>query len=187
MIKSIYKKYFQKSKSFLYPALGIKKNSVYTPSGTYLAIPGLYGVEDVRLICTYDKPVDDEKYNAFEEKNILSHPLFLNKIDTENNIVYIFNYDIYMDDWFNFIAGKYSKLSIVLKKAIRVYFGESSVEYKHLNIYLNPKEHFDLYAKLLNTDVEIVNHSGELCDEPNLEKESLRLPQEILDGINKTT
>ena len=185
MIKNIYNRYFQKSKSFLYPILGIRKNGLFTPSGTYLAIPGLFELDDVKFICTFDKN-DSEGFIAFEQRSLLSHPLFFDKIETESQNIYVFNYELYVDDWFNVITGKYSKLSNTAKRLIKQYFGESSNEYKHLHVYLNPKEHFYLYAQLLNTDVDVVRHSGELCDEPSLEKESLHIPAEVLADMKKT-
>ena len=129
MIKNIYKKYFQKSKSFLYPALGIKKTSKYKPIGTYLALEGKINPEDVRFICTFDKN-ESESFKEFELDMLIKNPLFVEKIDIGDANAYIFDYEIYSNDWFNFIMGKYSKLSTVLKKAIKVYYGSGSTEYE---------------------------------------------------------
>jgi len=138
MIKSIYSKYFQKSKSFLYPALGIKKSSNFKPSNTYLSIPGLYEIEDAKFICTFDKE-DSEGFKAFEQKMLLENPLFFEKIIVDDYNIYVFDYEIYVTDWFNVITGRYSKLSTVLKRAIKAYFGESSAEYQQIDAFLNPK------------------------------------------------
>ena len=109
MIKSLYSKYFQKSKSFLYPALGIKKNSEFSPSGTYLAIEDYIGAEDVKFICTFEN-IDSIEFKSFEQNMLVENPLFIEKIVIENYTVYTFDYNIYQTDWFNFIMGKYSKL-----------------------------------------------------------------------------
>lgn len=186
MIKSIYNKYFQKSKSFLYPALGIKKSSYFKPSNTYLAIPGLFELEDVKFICTFDKE-DSDGYKSFEQKMLLENPLFFEKIVGDEYNIYVFDFEIYMNDWFNFIGGKYSKLSTVLKRAIKAYYGETSLEYQQMDAFLNPKEYFDIYSKMLDVDIDIIKHSGELCDEPNLEKEVLKISQEYLESLKKTT
>lgn len=185
MIKNIYNKYFQKSKSFLYPALGIKKSSFFKPSNTYLAISGLFELEDIKFICIFDKE-DSEGFKAFEQKMLLENPLFFEKIIGDDYNIYVFDYEIYTSDWFNFIMGKYSKLSTVLKRAIKAYYGEGSLEYQHMDVYLNPKEYFDLYSKILNTDIDIIKHTGELCNEPDLEKEVLKISQEYLESLKKT-
>ena len=54
-IKKPYSRYFQKSKSFLFPVLGIKKNSKYPPIDVYLSWDGVYKIEDKKLIVTYQK------------------------------------------------------------------------------------------------------------------------------------
>jgi hypothetical protein len=186
MIKSIYNKYFQKSKSFLYPALGIKKSSHYKPSNTYLAIPGWFELEDAKFICTFDKE-DNDGFKAFEEKMLLGNPLFFEKVIVDDQNIYIFDYEIYVNDWFNFVTGKYSKLSTVLKRAIKVYFGENSLEYQQIDAFLNPKEYYEIYSRLLDVDIDTIKASGELCDEPDLEKEVFKIPQEYLVNLKKTT
>lgn len=184
MIKSVYSKYFQKSKSFLYPALGIRKNSRFSPSGTYLAIEGYIGAEEAKFICTYEKD-DSEDFKLFEENYLLENPLFLEKLEVENYSIYIFDYNIYDKDWFNFIMGKYSKLSSVLKRAIKQYYGINSAEYAYMDTYLHPIEYFEEYATLLDVDIEDLKKTGELCDPCDIEKETLKIPQEYLESLKK--
>lgn len=185
MIKSLYSKYFQKSKSFLYPALGIKKNSEFSPSGTYLAIEDYIGAEDVKFICTFEN-IDSIEFKSFEQNMLVENPLFIEKIVIENYTVYTFDYNIYQTDWFNFIMGKYSKLSNVLKKAIKSYYGDGSSEYKYIDTYLHPKEYFDEYADLLDVNVEALKSIGELCDACDMEKETLKIPKKYLESLKKT-
>lgn len=177
MIDSIYSKYFQKSRSFLYPALGIKKSSSFIPSGTYLSLEGKIGPEDMKLICSF-KTVDTDKFREFEEKMLLTNPLFESSITVEDFKLYVFNYESYKTDWFNFLIGKYSKLSTVLKRAIKSYYGADSSEYTYMDSYLYPEKYYATYAKLLNVDAEILT---ELCDPCNLEKETLKLSKEKLE------
>ena len=118
MIENLYGKYFQKSRSFLYPALGIRRSSNISPTGTYLSLEGKIGPEDMRLIVVY-KVTKDEGFKVFEKQMLLTNPLFDSKIDVKEYSLYIFNFEIYKDDWFNFLLGKYSKLSNVLKRAIK--------------------------------------------------------------------
>jgi len=185
MIKRIYSKYFQKSKSFLYPALGIKKNDKFKPTGTYLAIKGLIEPEDVKFICTFENK-DTEAFKYFETKMLLENPLFSEKIVMDDYSIYVFDYEIYVNDWFNFILGKYSKLSTVLKRAIKTYYGESSSEYDYMNSYINPKDFYQVYSELLDVDVEHLKSIGELCNACDIEKETLKIPVEYLENLKKS-
>ena len=68
VINALYKKYFQKSKIFLYPLLDIKRGTSVVPSETYLSWNDTINSEDMKLICTYHFRTDDE-YTKFE-KNV---------------------------------------------------------------------------------------------------------------------
>ena len=186
MIESLYAKYFQKSRSFLFPALGIKKTANFSPSGTYVAIEGLILPEDTKLVCAY-KEDSSEGYKIFEEQMLLSNPLYDQKISIQDYNLYLFDYQTYTEDWFNFLLGKYSKLSPVLKRAIRNYYGESSGEYKYIESYIYPEKYFELYAKLLDVDIRTLKQIGELCDPLDSEKEKLKIPVEVLEMLQKST
>ena len=60
-IKSVYKKYFQKSKVFLYPLLKIKRGTSVIPSETYLAWNDTVSPDDMKLVCLYH-PREDVEY-----------------------------------------------------------------------------------------------------------------------------
>lgn len=184
MIDKLYGKYFQKSRSFLYPALGIKKGSYITPSGTYISLAGRVEPEDVKLICTF-RDDQSEGFKSFENQMLLTNPLFVEKIRIKDFNLYVFDLEIYQADYFNFLMGKYSKLSAHLKKAIKSYYGENSAEYKFIETYLYPEKYFDTYAKLLNIDVSLLKKVGELCDPCDLDKEILKIPVEDLESLNK--
>jgi len=184
MIEKLYNKYFQKSKCFLYPALGIRKRSYATPTDTYLAIEGTIGVEDLKLICCFRKD-DSEKYKIFEEKMLLSNPLFERIIENENINIYVFSMEIYENDYFNVVFGRYSKLSNVLKRAIKEYFGEKSAEYSYVETYLYPEKFYEKYAELLQVDMKILKAIGELCDPTDLEKETLKVLPKTFEVLEK--
>jgi hypothetical protein len=184
MIKSIYNKYFQKSKSFLYPALGIKKSSPYKPLGTYISIEGLINPEDVRFVCTFDKD-DSEDFKNFEIDMLVKNPLFIEKIDIGDNNAYVFDYEIYSNDWFNCILGRYSKLSSVLKKAIKAHYGPNSSEYEYIQSYLFPEEHYETYARLLDINEDTLRSIGELCNPLDLDKETLKISENFLAVLKK--
>lgn len=183
-MNSIYSKYFQKSKSFLYPLLGIKKNLNFTPNGTYIAIDGIIDADEIKLICSFKKDENDG-FIEFEEQMLITNPLFEKIIDIDEYKLYIFDLSIYKHDWFNFLVGKYSKLSSVAKKAIKNYYGEKSPEYKYMDSYLYPEKYFDDYAKILDVDVNDLKKLGELCDAWDLEKETLKIPFENLVSLKK--
>lgn len=182
MLKSLYSKYFQKSKSFLYPALGTKKNDPFTPTGTYISIEGYIGPEDVKLICTFEKN-ETEKFKDFEKQTLVENPLYEEKLEIENYYVYIFNFQIYEEDWFSFLFGKYSRFSGMLKKAIKQYYGKGSSEYKFIETYLYPEEHFENYSKILDISVDDLKEIGELCNPYDENKETLKIPKEYLEKL----
>jgi hypothetical protein len=171
-MNSIYSKYFQKSRSFLYPILGIKKGSYATPVGTYIALEGFYTADECKLICSFKKD-DSSEFKQFEEQMLITNPLFYKEMDIEKHKLYIFDLKLYEPDWFNFILGKYSKLSSVFKKAIKVYYGEKSPEYKYMESYLYPEKFFEDYAKILDVEIKELKSIGELCNPCDLDKETL--------------
>lgn len=184
MIESLYSKYFQKSRSFLYPALGIKRTAHFSPSGTYVALEGLIEPEDMKLTCVY-KEDKSAGFKAFEEQMLLTNPLFSQVLSLHDYNMYVFDYQVYTDDWFTFLLGKYSKLSPVLKRAIKNYYGEASSEYRYMESYLFPDRYFEIYGKLLDVDPKMLKNIGELCDPCDLEKEKLKIPVEDLEILSK--
>lgn len=183
-ISNLYNKYFQKSRSFLYPALDIRKTSDFPPTGTYMSLEGVTQIEDCKLICSY-KSDDSDKFLEFEKRMLVGNPLFIKKLPVRSYNLYLFDYQSYTNDWFNVIMGKYSKLSPVLKKAIRNYYGEDSNEYKHMQTFLYPDNYYDIYAHLLGVDISLLQSVGELCDPCDIEKETLIIPVEDLEIIQK--
>ena len=184
MIDNLYNKYFQKSRSFLYPALDIKKNNSFSPSGTYISLPGKYGAEDMKLIVSF-KISTSQEFLAFESQMLTGNPLFEETFRIGEYNIYVFDFQVYQNDWFHFLTGKYSKLSGILKKAITNYYGEKSSEYKYIDSYLYPEKYYDLYAKLLDVDSKDLKKIGELCDPWDMDKESLKIPVENLESSRK--
>lgn len=184
MIDSLYTKYFQKSRSFLYPALGIKRSSSFLPTGTYIALEGIIEPEDMKLICTFKEDTSEE-FKNFEEQMLITNPLYFNTLSIQEYKIYIFNFETYEQDWFHFLLGTYSKFSITLKKAIQSYYGEKSSEFQYIDSYIYPNKYFEVYAKLLDTDVQLLKSVGQLCDPCDLEKETLKIPTEHLENLKK--
>jgi hypothetical protein len=182
MIENLYTKYFQKSRSFLYPVLGIKKSGKFTPINTYVAIEGLIESTDCKLVCTF-KSTSSRDFEMFVTDSLLSNPLYQQNFTVEDKEFYIFDFINFDDDWDHFLKGKYSKLSNVMKKAIKSYYGEHSAEYDYIDSYLYPEKYFSLYAKLLDVDVRTLKETGELCDPYDPKKEVIKIPVEYLENL----
>ena len=91
VINSIYVKYFQKSKIFLYPLLGIKRGSSVTPVETYISWGDKYSSEDTKLICLYDKREDSE-YKKFENNVLLKHTRLYDYVIYDDQSVFVFDF-----------------------------------------------------------------------------------------------
>lgn len=172
VIESLYTDYFQKSKAFMYPVLGVKRGSSVTPIETYMSWVGHYSLEDMRLICNYHMREDIEFIN-FEKFTLRSSPYYesFHYLDDDSGL-YIFDMSKFKSDWFYLLSGKYSKFSEKHKKTIRTFFGNNSSSSVYINSFLNPKKYFDIYAKLLDEPKELLESVGELCSIPDLEKET---------------
>ena len=182
MIKSLYKDYFQKSKTFLFPALKIARNSSIQVSQIYISWEGLYKPEDRKLIVMYEN-TETSAFLAFETKVLRSHPLFFTDYKTKDGKrIYVYDFSILHKDWDNFLAGKYSKLSKELKKAILEYYGKKSMEYEYITSFLFPEDFYDVYAQLLGVEIDILMEVGELCDVYNPEEETCKISVELLES-----
>lgn len=184
-LNSVYTKYFQKSKVFLYPLLGIKRGVSVVPVETYICWEGCYTSEDMKLICVYDIRKDDE-YKFFEKNTLLLHNRLHDYVKIGSQAVLTFDFSDLSDDWDHFINGRYSKMDIKIKRRILDFFDSNSGNYYYVNSYLFPIPHFKLYAELLDVPVALVKSVGELCDKPNLDKEKLVLEVANLESIEKT-
>jgi len=174
------KEYFQKSRIFLYPILGIRRSSNIKPEETYIAWEEFIRPNDRKLICVY-KSQDTDEFKAFEKAKLLSNKRFDNVMQTvDDKAVYIFTFE---EDSFNFdsfVKGRYSEISPQFKKAIEEYYGKTSASYEYVMSYLYPQDYFKIYSELLNVDVNILREVGELCAPIDIDKETLKLNAEDL-------
>ena len=183
VIDALYRKYFQKSKIFLYPLLDIKRGTSVVPNETYVSWNGTINSEDMVLVCVYPTRTDQE-YLKFEKNVLLKHNRLVDfvKVDDDNLIV-TFNFSDLRDDWFNFLNGKYSKININTKRKILDFFDKNSGNYAYVESYLFPEKHFETYAKILEIETELLISVGELCDKPDLEREKLLMQVADLENI----
>lgn len=172
MIKSLYEDYFQKSKIFLYPALMISRGTSVTPICTFTSWEGYYTHDDCKFMCMYHLR-DDAEFKTFEKTRLYSNNLFDQFYELDNKKgMYVFDYSSYKDDWQHFLEGKYSKFSLALKSSINAYYANSKKNYVYVDSYINPDMYFEMYSGLLNCDIKILEQVGELCDKPDLDKET---------------
>ena len=174
-LNALYRKYFQKSKIFMYPLLDIKRGSLAVPSETYLSWKGKYTSEDAKLVCVYHTSNSPEYIN-FENNVLMKHTRLCDyiKIDSTTSI-FIFDFSDLKDDWVHFINGHYSKINETLKRKILKYFNDNSANYVYVESYLFPEKYRTEYAELLNADIELLEETQELCDKPNMSKEELSI------------
>jgi hypothetical protein len=172
VIDALYDKYFQKSKVFMYPLLDIKRGTSVIPTETYVSWNKI-NPEDAKLVCVYSIR-QDEEYKLFTKNVLLKHSRLYDFIVIDSNTaVYIFDFSDIISDWNLFIKGKYSQISENVKRKILGFFEKNSGNYVYVKGFLYPETHFADYARILDVDIELLKSVGELCDIPNLEKETL--------------
>lgn len=180
-MKIVYTEYFQKSKVFLYPLLGIKKGISHVPSETYVCWDGLYSEKDYKFICVYNCDKDD-KYLKFELNNLLGHPMLDGCYVLSNDkFAYVFDFSEYKHDHQKFINGQYSKFSLQSKEKIINFFNAGGKMSKYIESFLNPDEYHQDYADSLGVNVEQIKEVHEVCSKPDMLKETLsdQVPNEL--------
>ena len=180
-IKTINRDYFQKSKLFLYPTLGIRKGQSVSLIETYVGWEDKISMHDCKLICVYYLRKDPEFIN-FEKTKLLNNRYFKEFFEVEDDRgVYVFDLREFKEDWPHFIAGKYSKFSNKLKNYIVNFQPRNTVNYSYVNSFVYPSKYFGIYKELLNIELETLVSVGELCDKPDFSKEILYANVKSLD------
>jgi len=178
---TIYKKYFQKSKIFLYPLLDIKRGTSVIPNQTYMGWDGYYDPKDMKLITTYHVRKDPEFLN-FDKNVLLKHSRLADCIPLDNETtLYTFDFSDMEEEWDLFIKGKYSKMNSKIKYKIRDFFEKDSGNYMYVDSYLFPERYFEIYSDLLGVAEDQLRSVGELCTPPDLFKEILIAEPENLE------
>lgn len=173
MISSLYTKYFQKSKVFLFPLLELPKTNLVSTFQTFIAWENIIRQEDCKLLCLIQEFTDE--HQEYEIQNINYNRYLVNRHVNENgSVLYEFDLSEHKADWNNFLKGKYSHLSESCKMLIARYYGSKSNEFEYVKTYLNPKEYIKLYSELLEVDENTLKNVGELCDKYDINKEFLK-------------
>lgn len=171
-IQSLYKNYIQKSRIFLFPALGIKRGSC-SPIETYAAWKGVHDLGDCKFTCLYHLRNDSE-FRNFEKTKLFGNKLFFDFKETpDKKAAYTFDFSGFKTDWECFLTGKYSKMSNEHKSKIKLFYGVNSPNYAYIESFLYPEKYFGMYSEIMNVDKKILKDVGELCDKPDLDLETL--------------
>ena len=179
-MKIVYTEYFQKSKVFLYPLLGLRKGLEYVPADTYICWDKLFDTNDYKLICVYEteKTVD---FKNFELKHLKNHSLLDFYHDFGNKQAYVFDMRPYKYDHMMFAKGHYSKISIGTKNKILQYFGTKGKASDYIESFLNPSGFHEVYAESLGVNIDLIKEVYEVCSKPDIVKETLceKIPEEL--------
>lgn len=173
-MRKLYKEYFQKSKVFLYPILGLERGISTVPSGTYIAWDKLIEPSDQKLITVYTC-TDHQDYPDFKKNILLQHDFLIDiRVGENNEHIYVFDLLAIGSDYQYFLSGKYSSMSDEVKELILTFFDGDRRTLEYVESYLFPEDFFEDYSKLLNVDIDIIKDVGELCAPPDLLKETLK-------------
>ena len=186
-LTSLYTRYFQKSKSFLYPLLGIAKGAYAQPMQTYICMKHHSGLvikpKDKKLICLFED-TDSKEFKAFEQAYLINNPYYLETIPGPmTSKLYIFNLKKHAGDWNKFLKGKYSEFSNLAKVKIKEYYGHHTLEYTYMRSFLFPEYYWEDYANFLDVPVSIIKDTHELCDLYNVDKECINIEEQELELI----
>jgi len=169
----VYTEYFQKSKVFLYPLLKIRKGVTHVPVQTYIAWENVYSIEHNKFFCEYSTKMTSD-FKKFAYNYLHSHKLFEDYIElNKNKHLFIFDFSPIMSDFSRFIVGSYSKFSLNSKIDILDFFSTQEKISSYVDGFLSPENVHDKYANVLGVDIELIKNIYEVCDPPNIEKETL--------------
>ena len=173
MIKSLYTKYTQKSRMFLYPFLGIRRGVSITPIESYVSWTGISELQDKKLICVYELSENDD-FKLFEKTKLLGNPKFSSFYELpDNKGAYMFDYTNEGEVWNMFVKGKYTKFPDDKKKIILKFFEGNISNHNLITSYLYPEKYYETYANHLAVPVEVLKEVGQLCSPPDFTKENL--------------
>jgi hypothetical protein len=184
-MKQIYKSYFQKSKVFLYPLLGIKKGVRFVPIETYIGWDNNEISPKDTLICAYaiesagKNPSVHKSFQSFAKSDLRKNELYHSEYEIDDLKIFTFNLSFFKGDLKNFKNGEYSKFSIVTKKIIMEFFGSKGTISEYVESYLYPEKYYEIYSEILNIPISNLEDVKELCDKPDLKKENFK--KEVLE------
>jgi hypothetical protein len=190
MITQLYTAYFQKSRSFLYPLLGLDRESAYQPEGVYLGLvtaePGaegrkiIYTPEDRKLLVVFPALAQTYDWLFYRQQVLAHHSLAEHQLELDDErLLVVFNMEGFEREYAQFLEGRYSTFSDPHKRAISSFYGVHTPEWAYMHAFLFPDGYYRQYALLLYdrpSDQEKcerqLRENVELCDRYDPEKES---------------
>lgn len=174
MISRVLSKYVQKSLLFLYPQLRIPNTCRYKPLGTYTGLNKDIHPASGALILMYKK-YNSKSFYKFETKHLLGNQYFMERYESKDNYVYVFNLSHLTNSYNKFLYGKYSQMSEEAKMPILDFYSEGDKMTEYIESYLYPELYYDEYSKILNIEESDLKSVIELCNKPDIKKEILIL------------
>lgn len=161
--------YIQKSKLFLLPLTGLKKNKYFKETNTYVSSPDLISAdypsginfEDEILIVTYSKDYKIKQDNIYNQVNanfknitieetgwdkyettLITNKKFIGFHESLDEYLYTFDLHDHAKDWTAFMKGRYTQMSSKAKEIIKKYRWEylEAPEARKLYCYLYANE-----------------------------------------------
>lgn len=201
------KSYIQKSKIFLLPLTGIRRERFYFPSNTYIASPDLIAEEypmginkdsNILIVCfpkklreesdrilkvVKSKNIVDEneipQWEKYEIEVLFSNKNFIAFHESRDELVYTFDLSSFKRDWIKFLNGRYSLFTEDCKQIITNYRKNTlkEIEKRKLVCYLYPYKEDCLkeFAEQLGENINDLKQVKELCNKPDIEKETFRI------------
>jgi hypothetical protein len=171
----MYSKYFQKSKVFFYPLLGIPKGKKYIPVGTYMVWEDEITLNEKKFMLVY-KQKEGKLFGKFEEKYLLGNEYFDDYQKLGEKIhLYIFDFSKHEYDWDALIKGKYSTFNEKTKDTITKFFGDVGNISQYVESYMYPEYYHKDVADQLAVPINVIEKVWELTDKPDIDKETLKL------------
>tara|TARA_B110000008_G_C16963166_1_gene560984 strand:- start:682 stop:1290 length:609 start_codon:yes stop_codon:yes gene_type:complete len=171
----LFSEYFQKSKIFLYPLLGIEKGADFVPHETYISWRDEYSIDDMFLLCLY-KEKSTKAFEEFEYEFLLGNKHFFKYYKLKPSYhLYVFDLRMYPQSWVAFQKGMYSKMYTREKDTLQDFFGIDGILGETVESYLYPEYYHDDYAEKLEVNIEMLQEVHETCSKPDLVRENLLL------------
>ena len=170
----VYTRYFQKSKVFLYPLLGIKKGYKHVQKNTYVIWDQFFDKNDYRLMAVYDND-NSVDYKVFVDTVLQPLPASHAKFKiSESKDLFLFDMARHKHDFDCFYDGRFSQMTVEAKRRIKNYFGSVGRISKYISSFLDPEEFHDDYAEAFNVSHELIQDVYEVCSKPDIDKETFR-------------
>lgn len=160
-------KLFKKDSTlFLLPLIGISKNKIFTKNfiTTYVRDYRFPEVDNV-IILEYSKSTSE-----------LDELCYYCKIENKDSVLYFYELDtLYLEDYTNFLDGKYSKLSNEAKQAILKFWGSTKISLLYGILYKTNYAKILYLNSLQNRGIDATSKTNfEYWRIPSLSKETYR-------------